>query len=145
MVLGCNIYRDFVIVNESKESITIEYDLLYTTIGDENRGNVMSIEEFDSNKSEWRSLSPADYVIDKENNKISAKIAPNQVFRINTVDVEKLERYWDVKFRIKELVIKGKYGEITLKGDQVFNNFKQEFRYWSPFEKDYPTYIYYYK
>jgi hypothetical protein len=46
----------------------------------------MSIHEFNSNKNEWRKLSESDYVIDKENKKIIAKIFPNQVFRINTVE-----------------------------------------------------------
>lgn len=145
VVMGCNTYRDFVIVNMSNETIDIQYDLLYVTIGDTRRLNVKSIEEFDSNKGEWQSLSQTDYVTDEEHNKISAKLAPNQVFRINTVDIDKIERYADVKFRIKNLKITSKQGEVTFSGNQVFNNFQQEVRNWSLLDENAPTYIYYYK
>ena len=107
----------------------------------------MNIEEFNSEKGQWQSPNQLEnsYIIDEKNNKIQVKILPNQVFRIDTVDVEKLERYDDVKFRIKNLKIKGKQGELMLSGNQVFNNFQQKVRNWSLLDKNAPTYIYYYK
>ena len=106
----------------------------------------MDIEEFESGKNEWRNIDQLNnYTIDRENKKISLKIYPKQVFRINTVDVEKLERQRDENVRVKYLKITGESGEIKLQGNQVFNNFKPEMRDWSLLEKNYPTYIYYYQ
>lgn len=143
--MGCNTYRDFVIVNMSNEIIEVEYDVLWIKVGDSSP-NIMSIEEFNSNKGEWKNPNQDNYyVIDKENKKVKVKIAPNQVFRIDTVDIDKLERYTDVKFRIKNLKITGKQGEVMLIGNQVFNNFQQEVRNWRLLDENAPTFIYYYK
>ncbi|MBX7170523.1 MAG: hypothetical protein K1X72_06165 [Pyrinomonadaceae bacterium] len=146
LVMGCNTYRDFVIVNMSNEIIEVEYDVLWIKVGDSSP-NIMSIEEFNSEKSEWKSPNQSEnsYIIDEKNNKIKVRIMPNQVFRIMTVDIDKLKRYDDEKFRIKSLKITGKQGEVTLSGNQVFNNFQQEVRNWSLIDENAPTFIYYYK
>lgn len=146
VVMGCNTYRDFVIVNMSNETIEIEYEVLYIKVGDSSP-NIMSIEEFNSKKGQWLSPNQSEnaYTIDDKNNTIKVKVLPNQVFRIDTVDIDKIERSSDVKYRIKSLKITGKQGELMLSGNQVFNNFQQEVRDWSLLDKNAPTYIYHYK
>jgi hypothetical protein len=131
----------------SGETIEVEYELIYIKILDVKSPNIMSLEEFNSGKGQWRSQNEAEnsYTIDEKNNKLKVKILPNQVFRIETADIDKIKRYDDEKFRIKYLKITGKQGEVILKDHQVFNNFQQEERNWSLIEKNAPTFIYYYK
>jgi hypothetical protein len=143
LLSSCQIYSDFVIVNTSKDFIEVKYELKNVNY----KSGVpyfTSLEKFSKDKYEWQEGSKEQYKIDKENGTVEVRLAPNEVLKVESVDVFWIHEKPYEYFNIKNLNITGKNGSIKIEGNQVFEQFQPEYKGWSLFG-NYPNYVIYYK
>lgn len=140
LLVGCQLISDFVIVNSSGGFIEITYDVKdvsYKSL----TPLFITIEEFNDNDMKWRPMSKDRYEF-IERGTVLVKLAPQEVFRLESVNFSRFEKRPEEEFNTRSLTIKGNDGTMHLEGKEVVNRFKPVDKSWALIDS--PTYVLYY-
>lgn len=137
---GCQLLSDFVIVNDSSDYIEIIYEVKdpgYKSL----TPLYITSKEFNNNEDNWQTV-PQERYETVDTGTVKVKLAPNEVLRIEYVNVNRFEKNPDKEFNTKSLRITDKNSSIYLEGKQVLEQFKPEDRSWALISS--PTYVFRY-
>ena len=128
-VSGCSYRYDFVVINASAGTITVEYRLKrWTPVSagtfvDVESPAKVSVDEFKQAEYHWQKLSREDYLFDKTTGTFMVNVAPQEVLLI-----DQTSNYMgdENQFDLISIKISGANGVIDLQGKQAQTQFKIE-------------------
>jgi len=129
IVSGCSYRYDFVVINASAGTITVEYRLKrWTPVSagtfvDVESPAKVSVDEFKQAEYHWQKLSREDYLFDKTTGTFMVNVAPQEVLLI-----DQTSNYMgdENQFDLISIKISGANGVIDLQGKQAQTQFKIE-------------------
>lgn len=133
---GCSPYTDFVVVNESDNSVEIRYKVKKSTAGQLATSGIPAT--IDASKlrtyggTEWKRLSPGQYqfVDDPKVDVVMVRLSPKEALRLTTMRSEKDDMTCDggPSFPVTEILITGANGKVELVGDRARTGFSKSSR-----------------
>jgi len=124
LLSSCSIFCDFVVINNSNNFLDIQYERKSNELG---KGlQYLYLDDLKKGKNEWKELPQDRFEFDQKNSTIKVRLAPNEVFRVEGMDVFYVNKQPDEHFGLKSLSLVGRSGSIKYEGNQVFENFKPE-------------------
>jgi len=135
---SCSFISDIVLVNKSDTAIEIEYEaslkkalapIENPPLPDSFVPKIMSVEKWESNyKSEdWTPLSPADYKVDMADGKFKLRLPPRTALRLTNINESIFhDEGRKEEFPLKKIEIRGLYGNISLEGIQIYQQFAEK-------------------
>lgn len=133
---SCSAYTDFVVVNESDNSLEIKYKVKKSTAGPLATSGIPATIEASKLRTyggtEWKRLSPDQYqlVDDPEVDVVMVRLSPKEALRLTTMRSEKDDMTCDggPSFPVTEILITGANGKTELFGDRARTGFSKSSR-----------------
>ncbi len=137
---ACSYSVDFVLVNESDTTVEIEYLIEgvgsgsgteQLKISDRFIPKTMSFGKWDSSheRDDWTPLGSNEFKVDLDRGTIKIRIPPRTALRLAEVSDSVFFGDGYRNFELKELEVRGLYGNIKFEGVQLFRQFNEKSRY----------------
>ena len=121
---GCSTLSKLVVINLSGKPVEVRYRFKDHFGSEEPK--IKTVAELDDDDAVWRRLPAEQYVSDSHSNTITVTVAPNTALLVDTVSGPQVPSA--ESFGLSELVIRGAYGTIMLRGEQLRKSFAEEKR-----------------
>lgn len=133
---SCSAYTDFVVVNESDNSLEITYKVKKSTAGPLATSGIPATIEASKLRifggTEWKKLSPGQYqlVDDPEVDVVVVRLSPKEALRLTTMRSESDDITCEggPGFPVTEILITGADGKVELVGDRARTGFSKSSR-----------------
>ena len=135
---ACSYRVDFVLVNESNETVEVEYTLSvngyvppaqpFVSLPDHLSPFKTSLQKWEggARENDWRESIPGQFHFDPETGRVRLKLGPREVVRIAELNDSILFRDGYRRFPVTRLEIRGESGRVVYEGARVFVQFAQK-------------------